>query len=135
MNQTRHPSFSTSFLFFSCYSVEVTLRGPVDPHTGMVLNLAILKDAIKECIAEPLDHRNLDMDVEYFRDSGIPSTTENLAIFVYDSIKQWMDSRGRISKVNDNTVNGHSNQEYDGSLLYEIKIYETDKNVIIYRGE
>jgi len=39
------------------YTVKVTIRGPVHPDTGMVVNLSSLKEAIRELIVEPFDHK------------------------------------------------------------------------------
>ncbi|XP_058120220.1 6-pyruvoyl tetrahydrobiopterin synthase [Anopheles ziemanni] len=94
------------------YTVEVTVRGPVDPKTGMVINITDLKEYMDHAIMKKLDHLNLDKDVPYFK--NLPSTTENVAIFIWDSLKL-------IMKLPE--------------LLYEIKIYETDKNSVVYRGE
>jgi 6-pyruvoyltetrahydropterin/6-carboxytetrahydropterin synthase len=93
------------------YTVEIKIRGHVDVKTGMVMNLVDLKALIEKCIMKPLDHKNLDKDVPYFKD--VPSTTENLAVFIYDSLKKGLPKP---------------------ELLYEVKIYETDKNSVIYRG-
>lgn len=112
--------------------VELTVRGPIDQRTGMVLNITELKDAIETVIMKRLDHKNLDKDVEYFakivnliiHTSHIymkyklysylqPSTTENLAVYIWDNI------RTHLKKP---------------ELLYEVKIYETPKNIVTYRG-
>ena len=58
------------------YKVEVIVRGGVHPITGMVINLTDLKKYIHEAVMEPMDHKNLDLDVEYFRDTV--STAENI---------------------------------------------------------
>lgn len=58
-----------------------------------------------------LDHKNLDRDVAYFKNT--PSTTENVAIYIWQNLKTIMKRP---------------------ELLYEIKIHETDKNSVIYRG-
>lgn len=50
------------------YGLEVTIRGPVDPATGMVMNLDELKKYIEKVVMLRLDHKNLDLDVLYFRD-------------------------------------------------------------------
>ncbi|XP_065385046.1 6-pyruvoyl tetrahydrobiopterin synthase isoform X2 [Macaca fascicularis] len=50
------------------YKVVVTVHGEIDPATGMVMNLADLKKYMEEAIMQPLDHKNLDMDVPYFAD-------------------------------------------------------------------
>lgn len=94
------------------YTVEVRIRGHVDTKTGMVMNLVDLKAIIERCIMKPLDHKNIDVDVPYFK--NIPSTTENLAVFIYDSLKKALPKP---------------------ELLYEVKLYETDKNSVVYRGK
>ncbi|XP_063995220.1 6-pyruvoyl tetrahydrobiopterin synthase [Diachasmimorpha longicaudata] len=94
------------------YTVEVTVRGPVDSKTGMVMNIADLKVYIQKVLMDQLDHKNLDRDVPYF--ANVISTTENVAVYVFDQLRTIMPNP---------------------SLLYEVKIYETDKNIIVYRGE
>ncbi|XP_050424145.1 6-pyruvoyl tetrahydrobiopterin synthase isoform X3 [Adelges cooleyi] len=94
------------------YKVEVTVKGPVHRDTGMVMNIADLKNYIDIAVMKPLDHKNLDKDVPYFQDSV--STTENVAIFIWNSLKNVMDNP---------------------DLLYEVKLHETEKNIVIYKGE
>lgn len=48
------------------YAVEVTIRGEVNERTGMVMNITELKDHMDHAIMKPLDHKNLDKDVDYF---------------------------------------------------------------------
>nr|XP_057917254.1 6-pyruvoyl tetrahydrobiopterin synthase [Doryrhamphus excisus] len=93
------------------YKVEITVRGKIDSITGMVMNLTDLKRSIEEVIMNPLDHKNLDKDVPYF--ANVASTTENLAVYIWDNMAKAIAP----------------------SKLYEIKIHETDKNIVIYRGE
>lgn len=92
--------------------VEVTVCGPVDSITGMVMNISDLKLYMKKVLMDQLDHKNLDKDVPYFK--NVISTTENVAIYVFNELKKIMPN---------------------SDLLYEVKIFETDKNVVIYRGE
>lgn len=54
-------------LHLKMISVLVTVKGPVDPHTGMVMNVHDLKHYIQAAIMDPLDHKNLDRDVPYFK--------------------------------------------------------------------
>lgn len=51
------------------YTVEITLRGPVDPQTGMVMNISDLKDHMDHTIMKNLDHKNLDKDVAFFKNT------------------------------------------------------------------
>uniref|UniRef100_A0A0V0GC55 6-pyruvoyltetrahydropterin synthase n=1 Tax=Triatoma dimidiata TaxID=72491 RepID=A0A0V0GC55_TRIDM len=94
------------------YEVHVSLKGPVCRVTGMVMNITDLKKSIDKCVMEPMDHKHLDKDVPYFADKV--STTENVAIFIWKSLLEHLPNP---------------------RLLYEVKIYETDKNIVIYRGE
>ncbi|KAI3365396.1 hypothetical protein L3Q82_010479 [Scortum barcoo] len=84
---------------------------PIDRLTGMVMNLTDLKKCIEDVIMTPLDHKNLDKDVPYF--STVVSTTENVAVYIWDNMVKVLPP----------------------NVLYEIKIHETDKNIVIYRGE
>ncbi|KAF4528252.1 hypothetical protein B566_EDAN014142 [Ephemera danica] len=108
-------------------NVEVTLRGPIDPATGMVANISDLKRYMQHllfylltyfymspivAIMDTLDHRNLDKDVSYFR--SVVSTTENVAVYI------WRGVHAQLPKP---------------SLLHEVRVHETDKNIVVYRGE
>nr|XP_034995563.1 6-pyruvoyl tetrahydrobiopterin synthase-like isoform X2 [Zootoca vivipara] len=93
------------------YKVEVTVRGEIDPTTGMVINLTDLKDYMEEAIMEPLDHKNLDKDVPYFAE--VVSTTENVAVYIWENLQKHLPK----------------------GTLYKVKVYETDKNVVVYKGE
>ena len=94
------------------YKLEVTVFGPVNSQTGMVMNMSDLKSNIQS-VLDLVDHKNLDLDVDFFRTRGIVSTTENLSIFIWHELSQ------RIPH----------------NLLHEIKLWETEKNVVVYRGE
>lgn len=94
------------------YTIIATFRGPVDEHSGMVVNLVDVKNELK-AIEEAIDHKNLDKDVAWFRDNGIVSTTENLAVFIWDTLAKTPLR----------------------SLLFEVQVYETENNIFSYRGE
>lgn len=94
------------------YVIKVTLFGEVDSRTGMLMNLTDLKAYMDKAIMEPMDHKNIDKDIEYFKDK--PSTTENVAIYCWKRMQEIMD---------------HS------EWLYEVEIYETENNIVRYRGD
>jgi len=96
------------------YKMEVTVRGEIDPQTGMVMNVTDLKALIHKYVFNVMDHKNLDLDVALFRDTGLVSTTENLVVVVWDLL---------VDKMPKNAP------------LYKIKIHETGKNVAEYYGE
>jgi 6-pyruvoyltetrahydropterin/6-carboxytetrahydropterin synthase len=95
------------------YVVEVTLAGEPDARTGMVMNIADLKIIVQN-VLDALDHHNIDVDVEWFRE-GRPSTAENIAVYLYNQIKVGLGSLSH--------------------LMYEVKLWETEKNIVMYRGE
>ena len=63
------------------YTLEVTVKGEVDPRSGFVVDLKQLKEVMNREVLEALDHRFVTKEVAEFRDQ-IP-TTENLAIYVW----------------------------------------------------
>lgn len=60
-----------------------------------------------------MDHKNIDKEVHHFINNTI-STTENIAVYIFEELKKHMS---------------------EPKLLYEVKIHETDKNVMYFRGE
>lgn len=94
------------------YVVEVTVCGPIDCRTSMVMNITDLKNAMNSVILKTLDHKNIDKDVEYFK--NIPSSMENIAVYIWDNLYEKLEQP---------------------ELLYEIRICETEKNSVIYRGQ
>lgn len=99
------------------YVLEVTVVGHVDPSTGMVMNITDMKALIATHVLDLVDHKHLDLDVDYFRTKNLVSTTENLAVFVWQQLSAQLE------------------QHYSDVQLYEIKLYETEKNIVVYRGE
>ncbi|VDP95809.1 unnamed protein product [Trichobilharzia regenti] len=95
------------------YKLEVTIRGPIDQRTGMVINIADLKLILKKNVLDLLDHKNIDEDVEYFKRNNIVSTTENLAVFIWSQLADAIPNK----------------------LLYKVKVWETEKNIVTYKGE
>jgi 6-pyruvoyltetrahydropterin/6-carboxytetrahydropterin synthase len=63
------------------YVLEVSVRGPIEKRTGYVMDLARLKDVVSKEIVEKVDHRNLNLDVDFMR--GVIPTTENLVVGIW----------------------------------------------------
>jgi 6-pyruvoyltetrahydropterin/6-carboxytetrahydropterin synthase len=63
------------------YVVEVTVEGAPDPVTGEVVSIAHLQRTVKSRVIQPLDHKNLDVEIEFFR--SVCSTVENIATYVF----------------------------------------------------
>lgn len=90
------------------YELIAEVVGPVDPETGFVIDLKYLSDLMKEQILNRFDHRNLNLDTEEFRD--LNPTAENIAIVIYEKLRQHLDSR----------------------LALKIRLYETERNFVEY---
>jgi len=93
------------------YVLEVTVRGDVHPETGMVLDLKTLKKLVTDEIIDKVDHKNLNVDVPFLE--GVIPTAENLAIHFWEVLKPKL-------------------QEAE---LHELKLYESPRNFVIYRGK
>lgn len=77
------------------YTVDVTLRGPIDPDTGMVMDLAALKRIVQEAVIDRFDHADLNAD-PLFRER-VP-TTENIALAVWELLEPKL-GRERLARV------------------------------------
>ena len=67
------------------YLVDVTVRGQIDPRTGMVCDLAALQQLVDDLVVEPLDHTFLNKDVGHFA-TTVP-TAENIALYIADRLQ------------------------------------------------
>jgi 6-pyruvoyltetrahydropterin/6-carboxytetrahydropterin synthase len=80
------------------YLLEVSVRGPIDPRTGMVCDLAALQQLVEDLVVEPFDHTFLNKDVEHFA-SCVP-TAENIALHIADLLAEPIARLGaRLHKV------------------------------------
>jgi len=95
------------------YVLFVTVKGGIRPENGFVINMNILKQIIKDKVVDKMDHRNLNLDVDFMK--GKIATTENLAIAI------WNQLRDAVEK--------------EGALLHCVRIEETENNSIEYYGE
>ena len=93
------------------YALVVSVKGRIDPETGMVIDLKKLKDIVRQHVIDRVDHTNLNEDVDFLR--GVIPTAENLARAF------WQQLAGAIP---------------DGEL-HEVALQETEKNSVVYRGE
>ncbi len=93
------------------YILEVTVAGTPDPDTGYVIDLSQLDRIVQERIVDKCDHSNLNMDVDFLQ--GILPSAENLAIAFWRQLESALPSPS----------------------LFAIRLYETEKNFVEYRGE
>lgn len=92
------------------YRVEVTVKGSVNPKTGMLINIKELKKMLKDLL-ESLDHKNLNEDVPCFKET-LP-TTENLACHIFGELSGRVPA-GKVDRV---------------------RVYENESLYAEYRGE
>jgi 6-pyruvoyltetrahydropterin/6-carboxytetrahydropterin synthase len=88
------------------YHLEISVTGELDPETGYVIDLKIVKDLLKSEVLEKFDHKNLNEDTEEFRE--LNPTAENIAIVIYDKLKKKLDPgfdvKVRLSETERNLV-------------------------------
>jgi len=90
------------------YEVIVTLIGEPDHETGYVFDMKLLSDLINEHVISSFDHKNLNLDVAYFK--TLNPTAENIAIVIWRVLRQQIDAKFEL----------------------KIKIYETERNCAEY---
>ena len=93
------------------YELIVSVTGEVDPETGYVVDVKILKDFIKSEIEDALDHKNLNLEVPEFKHKN--PTAENIVIFIYNKLKVVLEDH----------------------LDLEVTLYETPRNFVSYSGK
>ncbi|TSA27149.1 MAG: 6-carboxytetrahydropterin synthase [Bacteroidetes bacterium] len=94
------------------YILYVTVRGEVDPHTGFVVNLKSLSQLIREKVIDKLDHKNINLEVDFM--SGRLASTENLAMAIWEELEEGIRQLG--------------------GLLHSIRVEETENNSVEYFG-
>lgn len=68
------------------YHLEVTIKGEINPRTGMIVELVSLHKLIEDYVVEPLDHTFLNKDIAYFE--KVVPTAENIAVYIVKLLKQ-----------------------------------------------
>ena len=92
------------------YELIVSVTGDIDPVTGYVMDMKVLKDLIKAEVEEAFDHKNLNVEVPEFK--TLTPTAENIAVVIYNKLKPHLDSSQEL----------------------EVVLYETPRNYVTYTG-
>jgi 6-pyruvoyltetrahydropterin/6-carboxytetrahydropterin synthase len=79
------------------YRLEVTVSGPVSATTGMVMNIVDLDRIVQHEVLDPFDHKNLNLDVERFRDT-VP-TSENLLMEIAARLSARWNGEAKLEKL------------------------------------
>ncbi|WP_333662416.1 6-pyruvoyl trahydropterin synthase family protein [Chishuiella changwenlii] len=93
------------------YEIIVAVKGDVDPTTGFVMNLDLLRSIIEEEVEEYLDHKNLNIDIKEFQ--SVNPSAENIVILIWNKI------RAKLA----------------AELELKVTLYETPRNFVEYAGE
>lgn len=94
------------------YQLYVTVKGEINPDTGFLVDLKWLKAIINTHVVDKIDHKNLNLDVDFMKDRL--ASTENLALAIWDILLPYITE--------------------SGAQLHCIKIYETENNFVEYFG-
>ena len=79
------------------YELIVKLYGEINEDTGMLMDLSDLKKIIKDEVEEKLDHKNLNLDIDYFKDKI--TSTENLAIYIWNRLNDAINIECKLTVV------------------------------------
>ena len=90
------------------YELEIKVTGEIDPFTGFVMDLKELSDLVNEKVLEKFDHKNLNLDLEEFK--NLNPTAENIAVVIYELLRPHIKP----------------------SLDLFIRLYETPRNYVEY---
>ena len=96
------------------FELIVTVKGEPDPDTGFVIDLKVLGDVIKRDIIEALDHKNINLDVPFMQ--GKMASCEVLVMEI------WKILNAALEPLTE-------------ARLYQIRLYETERNFVDYYGE
>lgn len=94
------------------YILYVTVKGEVSKETGFVINLKELSNLLKNKIIDKIDHKNLNLEVEFMKDKIV--STENIAIAIWNELEEAVRSFG--------------------AELHCVKLVETENNFVEYFG-
>ena len=81
------------------YVCDVTVSGPIDEQTGMIIDLQRLDQILAAEIRDRFDHRNINLDVPEFADGRLIPTGENLARYIFEHIDRVLTGSARVVEV------------------------------------
>ncbi len=93
------------------YELVVSVTGEIDPETGFVMDMKVLKELIKVKVEDVLDHKNLNVEVPEFK--NLIPTAENIAIVIWNKLREHIESSKEL----------------------EVVLYETPRNFVTYLGK
>ncbi len=94
------------------FDLYVTVKGEIDKDTGFLMDAKKLSELITEYVTDKLDHKNLNLDVDFLKDKMC--STENLAVEIWKQLSAHLPANVK---------------------LHGIKLYETPRIYVEYFGE
>ena len=95
------------------YDLTVSVTGEVDPLTGFVMDMKVLRNLIKTEIEDAFDHKNLNVEVPEFGLDGLNPTSENIVIVIWNKLRSKINAKHELT----------------------ITLYETPRNFVSYSGK
>jgi 6-pyruvoyltetrahydropterin/6-carboxytetrahydropterin synthase len=94
------------------YELDVTVEGEIDPETGFVMDLKVLRELVEGRVIDAVDHGNLNLDVPWLQ--GRNPTTENLVVAIWEQLAGALPAAARLARL---------------------VLWETPRNYVEYSGE
>jgi 6-pyruvoyltetrahydropterin/6-carboxytetrahydropterin synthase len=95
------------------YDLFVTVKGHINPETGFLIDLKVMKDIIIREVIDKLDHKNVNLDVDFMKDKM--ASTEVIAVEIFNILKPLF--------------------EKENVILHVVRLHETENNYVEYFGE
>lgn len=92
------------------YSLDVSVEGPIDPNTGYVIDLSLVRDVVQREVIDKVDHKNFNLDVDFMR--GVNPTSENIVVAFWRVLSPALQP----------------------ARLTRLVLWETENNYVEYRG-
>lgn len=92
------------------YQLTVSVKGTIDPETGYVIDIKVLKALIKEHVEDVFDHRNLNLDTQEFK--NLNPTAENIAVVIWNKLRPHLKNE----------------------LELKVLLHETERNFVEFEG-
>ena len=93
------------------YVLEVSVAGEIDPVTGYVVDLGHVARTVEREFIDLVDHRNLNLDVEFMR--GVNPTSENIVVQCWRLLVPHLAP----------------------ARLTRLRLWETENNYVEYEGQ
>ena len=79
------------------YELDITIKGPINPETGFIINIHSLNDIVKNKVLNIMDHSQIEQDIEWF--IGKQPSTENMVIFIWEQIVNDIHSPAKLFSI------------------------------------